>query len=101
MHLVCWVRGNLTKGVKRVYALPSAADIHPRAWQVPFCAKERDWLSTRPDEVLLSRQRPSKYPPDDFVAMRLETSAVAEHNALRSPRMDFCECCSSLSLLQQ
>src|SRR4029453_11912772 len=38
------------------------------------------------ERVFLSRRRRSKYPPDDFVAMRLETPAMGEHNALRSPR---------------
>ena len=77
-------------------------------WKAGDCcaAVRTAWVQRRKlalgaaERVLLSRRRRSKYPPDDFVAMRLETPAMAEHNALRSPRVDFCECCFSLSLLQ-
>jgi hypothetical protein len=34
----------------------------------------------------------SEDPPDDFVGMRIETSAMAEQNALWQPRVDFFDC---------
>src|SRR5262249_46495824 len=38
-----------------------------------------------------SRNLRSEYSPDDFVAMRLEASAMTEQNTLRMPGVDFCE----------
>jgi hypothetical protein len=65
--------------------------------------KAASWIATAQTVgfalVLFSRRWLSKYAPDHFVALTLEAPAVAEHNALRSPRMDFCECCFGLSPL--
>jgi hypothetical protein len=51
--------------------------------------------------IALSTGRLSEYPTDYFVGVCIETSAMAEQNTLRLPRVDFSDCCLRLLPLKE